>query len=77
MPSGGAWYKAPQDEMPVTRQAVYDKLKHLELPVAAALVRYAADEVRGSLRWRQATPKALLAGDRVRVVTNGASLNRS
>lgn len=68
VPSVGAWYKEHQDEMPVTRQAVYDKLKHLELPVSAALVRYAADEVRGSLRRMQATPKALLAGYRVRVL---------
>ena len=37
VPSVGAWYKAHQDEMPVTRQAVYDKLKHLELPTAAGL----------------------------------------
>ena len=34
VPSVGAWYKAHQDEIPVTRQAVYDKLKHLELPTA-------------------------------------------
>ena len=41
VPSVGAWYKAHQDEVPVTRQAVYDKLKHLELPTAAGWVEYA------------------------------------
>lgn len=68
VPSVGAWYKEHQDEMPVTRQAVYDKLKHLELPVSAALVRYAAEEVGDSLRRMPATPKAPLAGYRVRVL---------
>jgi hypothetical protein len=28
------------DEVPVSRQALYDRLKHIELPVSAALVRY-------------------------------------
>jgi hypothetical protein len=37
-PSVGAWYKAHREAMPVTRQAVYDKLKRLELPIAAGLV---------------------------------------
>src|SRR5689334_2585314 len=40
VPSVGAWYKAHQDEMSVTRQAVYDKLKPLALPTAAGLVAY-------------------------------------
>ena len=37
-PSVGAWYKAHREEMSVTRQAVYDKLQRLELPIAAGLV---------------------------------------
>src|SRR6187401_1244894 len=50
VPSVGAWYKAPQDEIPVTRQAGYDKLKHLELPTAAGLVAYAGRELGASLQ---------------------------
>jgi len=38
VPSGGAWYTGQQDEVPVTRQAVDDTLKPLELPTAAGLV---------------------------------------
>jgi IS4 transposase len=68
VPSVGAWYKEHQDEIPVTRQAVYDKLKHLELPVSTALVRYAADEVLDSLGRMKAKAKSLLAGYRVRVL---------
>jgi hypothetical protein len=37
-PSGGGWYKAHREERSVTRQAVYDKLKRLELPIAAGRV---------------------------------------
>src|SRR4029450_3433533 len=50
VPSVGAWYKVHQDEIPVTRQAVYDKLKHLELPTAAGLVGYAGRELGASLQ---------------------------
>jgi hypothetical protein len=50
VPSVGAWYKAHQDEVPVTRQAVYDKLKHLELPTAAGLVAYAGRELGACLQ---------------------------
>src|SRR5205823_1272380 len=35
VPSVGAWYQAFGAELPVTRQALYDKLKHTDLPVAA------------------------------------------
>src|ERR1041385_1792568 len=33
-PSVGAWYRGHREELTVTRQAVYDKLKRLELPIA-------------------------------------------
>ncbi len=67
-PSVGAWYKAHQEEMPVTRQAVYDKLKRLELPIAAGLVQYAGREVGASLRQMPVPPPPLLPGYRVRVL---------
>ena len=51
-PSVGAWDKAHQDEMPGTRQAGYDKLKHRELPTAAGLVAYAGREIGTCLQQR-------------------------
>src|SRR5215813_5151298 len=50
VPSVGAWDKAHQDEIPVTRQAVYDKLKPLDLPTAAGLVAYAGRELGSCLQ---------------------------
>jgi DDE family transposase len=68
VPSVGAWYKAHQGEVPVTRQAVYDKLKHLELPTAAGLVAYAGRELRACLQQMPSPPPPLLPGYRVRVL---------
>jgi hypothetical protein len=67
-PTVGAWYKTHREEMTVTRQAVYDKLKRLELPIAAGLVRYAGREVAACLRQMPAQPQVLLPGYRVRVL---------
>ncbi len=68
VPSVGAWYKAHQDEVPVTRQAVYDKLKPLELATAAGLVEYAGQELGACLRQMPSPPTPLLPGYRVRVL---------
>jgi hypothetical protein len=68
VPSVGAWYKAHQEEIPVTRQAVYDKLKHLELPTAAGLVAYAGRELGACLQQMPSPPPPLLPGYRVRVL---------
>lgn len=66
--SVGAWYKTHQDEIAVTRQSVYDKLKHIELPVSGALVRYSADALLPCLRRMKVKPRSLLPGYRVRVL---------
>src|SRR4029453_2651351 len=68
VPSVGAWYKAHQDEIPVTRQAVYDKLKHLELPTAAGLGEDAGRELGGCLKQMPPPPSPVLSGYRVRVL---------
>jgi hypothetical protein len=68
VPSVGAWYKAHQDEVSVTRQAVYDKLKHLELPTAAGLVEYAGREWGACLQQMPSPPSPVLPGYRVRVL---------
>jgi hypothetical protein len=68
VPSVGAWDKAHQDEIPVTRQAVYDQLKHLELPTAAGLVAAAGRELRACLQQMPSPPPPVLRGYRVRVL---------
>jgi len=67
-PTVGAWYKAHPGEVSVTRQAVYDKLKHLELPVSAALVRHSHAELCPVLKGMGIRPPGLLSGFRVRVL---------
>jgi IS4 transposase len=67
-PSVGAWYKDHQNEVPVTRQAVYDKLKHLELPISAALVQYSADELVPVLKSMKRKWESPLPGYRLRAL---------
>lgn len=67
-PTVGAWYQAHPGEVPVTRQAVYDKLKHLELPISAALVRHSAAELRPAMKAMRIRPQPLLSKYRVRVL---------
>lgn len=67
-PSVGAWYAAHPDELTVSRQAVYDKLKHIELPVSAALVRHSYEELLPAAKAMGIRPQPLLAGYRVRVL---------
>ena len=67
-PSVGAWDQAHREERPVTRQAVYDKLKRMELPSAAGLVEYSGRERGASLRQMPTPPLPLLPGYRVRVL---------
>jgi hypothetical protein len=67
-PSVGAYYQAHQEEIPVTRQAVYDKLKHLEPQVAASLVHYSAEELLPCVKAMGGQARPLLAHYRVRVL---------
>jgi hypothetical protein len=67
-PSVGAYYQAHHHEIPVTRQAVYDKLKRLETQVAAALVHYSAEELLPCVKAIGALPPPLLSRYRVRVL---------
>ena len=66
--SVGAWYKTHPDELSVTRQALYDKLKHLELPISAALVRHSEAELRPAMKAMGIRPQPLLPGYRMRVL---------
>jgi hypothetical protein len=67
-PSVGAYCQSHRKEIPVTRQAVYDKLKRLESQVPAALVRYSASELLFCLKRMGAQPPPLLPHYRVRVL---------
>ena len=67
-PSVGAWYKTHPDELSVTRQALYDKLKHLELPISAALVRHSEAELRPAMKAMGIRPQPLLPGYPMRVL---------
>ena len=67
-PSVGAYYQAHRDEIPVTRQAVYDKLKHLEPQVPAALVHYSVEELLPCVKAMGAQTPPLLSRYRMRVL---------
>ena len=67
-PSVGAYYQEHAEELAVTRQAVYDKLKHLELQVLAALTRHSAAELRPCIEAMPGQPPPPLPGCRLRVL---------
>ena len=67
-PSVGAYYQAHPDEIPVSRQAVYNKLKRLEPQVPAALVHYSAKELLPCVKAMGAQAPPLLPRYRVRVL---------
>lgn len=67
-PSVGAYYQAHQDEIPVSRQAVYDKLKHLEPQIPAALVHYSAEELLPCVKAMRSQAAPVLPRYRVRVL---------
>lgn len=67
-PSVGAYYQAHPDEIPVTRQAVYNKLKRMEPHVPAALVHYSAEELLPCIKAMGSPTPPLLPRYRVRVL---------
>lgn len=67
-PSVGAYYQDHTAELAVTRQAVYDKLKHMEPRVPAALTRYSAAALRPCIEAMPGPPASPLPGCRVRVL---------
>jgi hypothetical protein len=67
-PSVGAYYQAHPDEIPVSRQSLYDKLKHLEPQVAAALVHYSAGELLSCIKAMGSQAAPLLPRYHMRVL---------
>jgi IS4 transposase len=67
-PSVGAWYKNNAEMLLATRQALYDKLKHVEPAVSAALVHHAGSELLDCVRQMKGASKAPLPGFRVQVL---------
>src|SRR5947209_15759009 len=65
-PSVHAAYRALEDQLPVSDQSVYNKLRHVELPVSAALVRDSARRVAPVINALQASFPPLLPGYRVK-----------
>jgi IS4 transposase len=67
-PSVGAWYAQNGEQLAATRQSLYDKLRHIEPPVSAALVRHAGTELLECVRRMKRAPKAPLPGYRLRIL---------
>jgi hypothetical protein len=67
-PSVGAYYQAHPDEIPVSRQAVYNKLKRMEPLIPAAVVRYSAKELLPCVKAMGSQVPPLLPRYRVRVL---------
>ena len=67
-PSVYAAYKRRAADLPVSDQAVYDKLRGMEPGVSAALVRDSAEQVGPVIEALGATVPPLLAGYRARIV---------
>ena len=67
-PSVGAYYQAHRNEIPVSRQAVYDKLKRMEPQVPAALVHYSAQQLLPCAKAMRAQAAPLLPRYHVRVL---------
>jgi len=67
-PSVHAAYQKVAADFPVSDQAVYDKLQHVEPAVAAALVRDAAQRLRPLIVGLEATLPSWLPGYRIKIL---------
>jgi IS4 transposase len=67
-PSVHAAYQALQERVGVSINALYDKLRHMEPALSAALVEYSADRLRPVLRALRASAPPLLPGYNVRIL---------
>jgi hypothetical protein len=65
-PSVHAAYRKLEEQLPVSDQAIYNKLQHVELPVSAALVRDSAQRAAPVIRALRASLAPLLPGYRVK-----------
>lgn len=65
-PSVHAAYRKLEDQLPVSDQSIYNKLQHVEPPVAAALVRDSARRVAPVIRALRASLPPRLPGYRVK-----------
>lgn len=65
-PSVHAAYRTLEEQLPVSDQAVYNKLQHVELPVSAALVHDSARRVAPVINALRASLPPLLPGYRVK-----------
>ena len=65
-PSVHAAYRTLEEQLPVSDQAVYNKLQHVELPVSAALVHDSARRVAPVMNALRASLPPLLPGYRVK-----------
>jgi IS4 transposase len=67
-PSVYAAYRKRAADLPVSDQAIYDKLRGMELGVSAALVRDSADQVGPVIQALRAAAAPLVPGYRARIV---------
>jgi Transposase DDE domain len=67
-PSVGAWYAQNGEQLSATRQSLYDKLRHIEPPVSAALVQHVGKELLECVRRMKGAPENLLPGYRLRIL---------
>src|SRR5437660_670685 len=65
-PSVHAAYRKLEDQLPVSDQAIYDKVQHVELAVSAALVQDSARRVAPVINALRASLPPLLPGYRVK-----------
>ncbi|MBO0697565.1 MAG: hypothetical protein J2P46_04160 [Zavarzinella sp.] len=75
-PSVYAAYKKRAADLPVSDQAIYDKLRGMELGVSAALVRDSAEQVGPVIAALGATVPPLLPGYRARII-DGSHLGKT